>query len=517
MFKKITLENFKGFSFEQMIQIKPITLIYGANSSGKSSILQSLLLLKQTLEQSNDKNAILLSKGKYVDLGNYNEFINAHDINKNLKIKLDLPSIYDGFLYSTILNKIKGTKINIAIEIIFSQKKVLEIEKYNVYINNDFFISLEKTLEEDIHIIDYKYNRNVFRHKNEGNKLNYRFSKINFNNEYYQKILTKIILEFPLKLKKEHFRVGLLKYKDENSYEEYLKLKKYILNRDLKAIDQSLNHYYEKYLFNFTNFIPNICKIKESGDIGVFENLNSSKKTLIPKLERLFDFTSYIISDILDKIYYLGPLRKNPERYYVFSGNTSNYVGKTGLESPDILFDNDNKILSKTNKWLKKFTNYIVKPTNMSRKSNTTGSQNVYSLRLIDEVTNMNVNITDVGFGISQIMPIIVQSFLSENNIILIEEPEIHIHPKLQAELGSLFAEASEKNIFLIETHSENLLLRIKKLIRNKILDKNIVSIIYVDKDDTGSVCYPIRLDNNGDFIDKWPNGFFEEDIEELF
>ena len=71
MFKKLTLENFKGFAKKQSIDLKPITLIYGANSSGKSSILQSLLLLKQTLEQSNDKSAILLSKGKYVDLGNY--------------------------------------------------------------------------------------------------------------------------------------------------------------------------------------------------------------------------------------------------------------------------------------------------------------------------------------------------------------------------------------------------------------------------------------------------------------
>ena len=62
MFKKITLENFKGFATNQSIEIKPITLIYGANSSGKSSILQSLLLMKQTLEQSNDPNAILLLK-----------------------------------------------------------------------------------------------------------------------------------------------------------------------------------------------------------------------------------------------------------------------------------------------------------------------------------------------------------------------------------------------------------------------------------------------------------------------
>ena len=90
MFRKLSLENFKGFASEQTIELKPITLIYGANSSGKSSILQSLLLLKQTLEQSNDKSAILLSKGKYVDLGNYNDFINSHDTEKNLKIKLTL-------------------------------------------------------------------------------------------------------------------------------------------------------------------------------------------------------------------------------------------------------------------------------------------------------------------------------------------------------------------------------------------------------------------------------------------
>ena len=80
-----------------------------------------------------------------------------------------------------------------------------------------------------------------------------------------------------------------------------------------------------------------------------------------------------------------------------------------------------------------------------------------------------------------------------------------------------MFAEACKNNMFIIETHSENLLLRLKKLVRTGKLDKDDISIIYIDKNSSGSICCPIRLDENGDFIDKWPKGFFEEDFEEMF
>ena len=86
MFTEIGIENFKAFGKMQRIPLKPITLLYGPNSSGKSSIIQILLLLKQTIEESGDDKIVLLPKGNLVDLGGYQEFINGHDDKKVFRL-----------------------------------------------------------------------------------------------------------------------------------------------------------------------------------------------------------------------------------------------------------------------------------------------------------------------------------------------------------------------------------------------------------------------------------------------
>jgi predicted ATPase len=124
-----------------------------------------------------------------------------------------------------------------------------------------------------------------------------------------------------------------------------------------------------------------------------------------------------------------------------------------------------------------------------------------------------------VGFGISQLLPFIVQSLVSEGRIISIEQPEVHVHPRLQADLGDLLAAAIKEprqHQFIIETHSEHLILRLQRLVYKGEIKPEDVSIIYVSRGPDGAKAERLHLDEEGDFIDEWPNGFFPERLREL-
>jgi predicted ATPase len=131
----------------------------------------------------------------------------------------------------------------------------------------------------------------------------------------------------------------------------------------------------------------------------------------------------------------------------------------------------------------------------------------------------VEVALSDVGFGISQILPFVVQSLAASDQIISIEQPEVHIHPRLQADLGDLLIEAIKEprqNQFLIETHSEHLALRLQRRVREKKLSPDQISIVYVSRGPNGATVQPLRLDEEGDFIDDFPGGFFPERLREL-
>ena len=244
-------------------------------------------------------------------------------------------------------------------------------------------------------------------------------------------------------------------------------------------------------------------------EYGVPEQLNASAVTV---------WASTLLRSMLDELVYLGPLRDSPERHYIFSGNPSQHVGKTGRMVPDILFKN-RELVEKVNE---KFETFGVGYT--LQVSSVTGDalelHDVYALRLADKYTGVAASILDVGFGISQLLPIIVQSLLAKDQTLCIEQPEIHLHPKLQAELGSLLAESIQaplNNRFIVETHSEHLMMRIQRLIREKKLRSEDVSVVYVERTTEASKCIPLRLDSEGNFLDPWPGGFFEDAYQEIF
>ena len=183
---------------------------------------------------------------------------------------------------------------------------------------------------------------------------------------------------------------------------------------------------------------------------------------------------------------------------------------------PDLLLRHP-ELVEKTNEWLKQLDIGY----KLEVKSIGDDSDDLFAVRLIDtrRKEQVSVALPDVGFGISQLLPFVVQSLVAEKQIISIEQPEVHVHPKLQADLGDLLAEAIKEprqNQFIVETHSEHLILRLQRLVYEERIQPEDVSVIYVSRGPEGAKAERLRLDEEGDFIDEWPNGFFLERLREL-
>jgi predicted ATPase len=154
----------------------------------------------------------------------------------------------------------------------------------------------------------------------------------------------------------------------------------------------------------------------------------------------------------------------------------------------------------------------------------------IQELNIVDKRSETVVSHRDVGIGVSQVLPVLVSAYASQEKIIAIEQPEIHLHPALQADLGDVFIQSAlgeNKNRFLIETHSEHLLLRIMRRIRETTSGKlpkgafpvrpEDVMVLFVEPDGSRSVIHEMPLDTRGRLTKEWPGGFFEEGFEEMF
>jgi hypothetical protein len=241
----------------------------------------------------------------------------------------------------------------------------------------------------------------------------------------------------------------------------------------------------------------------------------------VPNLAYAFfaQTASFLENDLLGAIDTIGPHRQQPERHYVYSGNVPDRVGSDGSNMPDILFKNDKNLLTRLNKRMAQ----LDLPYKIQKHQE--GESDVFSIDVCDQSTGMTSSVADVGFGLSQVLPILVQVLQSSDSILCVEQPEIHLHPALQARLGDIFIESAMKrnNTFILETHSEHLILRLLRRIRegmgkkNPKLRKEDLCVLYVEPLKQGSRVIEMEIDDDGDFVNVWPGGFFEEAYEEKF
>jgi len=211
----------------------------------------------------------------------------------------------------------------------------------------------------------------------------------------------------------------------------------------------------------------------------------------------------------------IGPFRQPPARLYTHSGVNPRGVGRSGELVADMLHS-DPAALKRTNHWLSAFgVQYQLKLRPLGARRS-----DVFEVRLIDKKRSgrLDIAFTDVGFGISQLLPIVVQCVGTKDRVISIEQPEVHIHPRLQAEIGDLLVDCVAQNghQFLIETHSEHLILRLRRLVREGKLKPSDISVIYVGRGREGSTAQRIGIKSDGSFDREWPGGFFPERINEL-
>ena len=562
MLREYQLTNFKAFAGPEKLPIRPITLIYGPNSSGKSSVLQSLLLLKQTLQEAEDPDTVLLPKGNLVNLGSYREFVHRHDVSQSfsfkVKLELDEPELQEYF-WKIVPKDFELAPI-LELHVAFAYDK----EESNVMLSSiELFLgedpsslicyrhleqnsrpdeseTFQKTTlkrdlinyEQKIWLRWYERVKEVI-YKNREEEVDRRFIKFGLheNRKGWKKRLPEELFdcekEFEDKLRRNwHQENEIEKTYVEKvlfSIKSLIRLWEHFEDYSWDKAKEDLSKLStEPYLY-CRGFLPvrsddhDLEESKPSEEVWKLSNVYKPKNP--PNISDLTILASDICRSLFEEMTYIGPLREYPERIYTFSGNTGKQVGKSGKMVPDILFKNP-ELLDRVNDQLGRFDlGYEFKVAKFTN-SETREMSDIFALQLVDEYTGVNVSLQDVGFGISQVLPIIVQSMLSRNTTLLFEQPEIHIHPRLQAELGSLLAEcikAPINNQFIIETHSEHLMLRLQKLIRKGELKPEDISVIYVDRGAEGSKCLSLRLDEEGDFIDEWPDGFFEEDFNEIF
>jgi len=232
----------------------------------------------------------------------------------------------------------------------------------------------------------------------------------------------------------------------------------------------------------------------------------------------------------LQDIYYLGPLREPPQRYYIKSGENPESVGWRGERAVEVILAAQNQPIRAGSKilpfeamvayWLKKMElidTFEIKPIAANRRD--------YEVLVKNLGITDQVNLTDVGFGVSQVLPVLVQCFYAPpDSTTILEQPEVHLHPSAQAVLADLFIDAiaakdetgKPHNIqLLIESHSEHFLRRLQRRIAEQKISSIDTAIYFAEMTSYGSILKRLEMDDYGN-IKNWPKNFFGDEVGDI-
>ncbi len=558
MIRSLYLSNFKAFGDTggQPIPIRPITLIFGPNSAGKSSLIHSLLLAHEALHTGNLDVHHTRAGGRSVDLGGFRQYVHRH--------RTEAPVQWG---------------VALAVEDL-PEERLPEL------------LSGADTLKVLLHI--------GMEHREDERTGEVRPVGPPHVRRYEVEIDGKLLLTMSrrhtgyLQLDRLHTTHPILKQVMEAILLAHTTTAE-IRPDDLHAVERSINEITPDLKAQGTGLLPRrLDALRNSSAVGETlipisrehrgSDIEGATRLFLPRiLNTLLVGIHDALKQAFGRMSYLGPLRSYPPRHFAFSDDQDPNWQAGGGQAWD-LARRDEKIREAVNRWLRsdRLTNpYELRIRRLISDRSEALQQQLY--RALDELGNQaslaggaiqptdedlsatwdtdlltrrfmeyltdpdavegyaelvlwdvqretEVSHRDVGVGVSQVLPVLVLAYASENNLIAIEQPEIHVHPALQAELGDVFIESAlgpRKNTFLIETHSEHLMLRILRRIREQTegeadpglhpIRPTDVSVLYVDPRGSDTAVKEIPVTDDGDFAERWPAGFFTEREKELF
>ncbi len=520
MIKSLALNNFRSLS-DTYIDLKPITVLVGKNSSGKSSFIRTFPLLRQSIE-SNTIGPILWY-GKYVDFGAFNEVVNRYCDKKTIDIKFKLDVDERNFNRRIrYRNKTDFYIFNTEVVINIKEKGFGKTKTGKTILNN-----LSIKLDQELLNMEFSdegklLSLNVNEHILDIDKMEF---VINDDNRFLPEILSKVKIK--TYYNNDEFKV--IERLDSRTVGDMLlnaltiEMKPYFYHStDLSTIKLGLGRLFLSNKHTLFNSLRNNFK----GLTFFQKKLNEKKDEIINKLySYLIMINVNTILDVLNddliktfqSVKYIAPLRSTAERYYRFQDLQVNEIDHEGSNLAMLL--NSLTLIEKRN-----FEDWTF--SNLGFKLRVQEVGHHYSLKI--EIDDEDYNISDMGFGFSQISPIIAMlwfetvkkgqdRFSSKDLIFTIEQPELHLHPKFQSKLTKLFvnliAYSKEQNLnirIIFETHSNTMIDTLGECIEAKMIDKDDISIVTFEKlsSKEKTIIKTAYFDSEG-YLCNWPIGFF--------
>lgn len=449
----LKIHNYRSFQ-NQNFEFSRVNILIGENSGGKSSLLKFLLSLKQTLDSPQESNLKL--KGDYTDLGNFEEVIYNRNKDSLLEFEFSDNKNYTDF-FIKLINETEKKSDKRHLE------KIVEIIQNFQNAPTSIKLKLSNKLDEHHSI------KTIFSNKNIG--ILEVVQKKNKNDDYFREIYCNLKIKF----------------------------------KDFEETLENCICYKEGFFTLLGSEIKK--KLEEKDTTDNYENIYYS-------IAYLLMFQNYMI-DQIEKIRFVNPIGNSPKRFYFQEDKKSSYKLIDIEKFINVL--GDSSLSKKEYEERIELINKTIKEFGIAEEIEIIKNKEIPILALNVKTKDFWSNITDVGYGVSLQIPILFQALLSENytkkgQTILIEQPEVHLHPKLQAKFIETLLSIGNKNSYFIETHSEHIVRKLQVLVKNKTfgIKPEDINIYYFRRSSEKFEISSHKILSDGKLSENFPDGFYD-------